>query len=169
MFESVIQFTSDLSKKRKCGTATFPSFSAVVAHLSVWRIKPGLCCLSKLIRQMRWSDLLQLKLWLSCELAGKHLRKTNSSNIDTQLDIGERNDNNFSPSNDDRSHKLQYLFQRSFTHPEGGVGKSQSFSPGGLGNNLYSASQSHSGPQKKLFFSKEKCRDALQLVPSPCT
>lgn len=113
MFESVIQFTSDLSKKRKCGTATFPSFSAVVAHLSVWRIKPGLCCLSKLIRQMRWSDLLQLKLWLSCELAGKHLRKTNSSNIDTQLDTGERNDNNFSPSNDDRRYMTQLSISES--------------------------------------------------------
>lgn len=51
---------------------------------------------------MQWSDLLQLKLWFSCELAGTYLKKTNSGNIDMWLDTSRRTGNYFSSSSDDR-------------------------------------------------------------------
>lgn len=62
---------------------------------------------------MQWSDLLQLKLWFSCELAGKYLKKTNSGNVDTWLDTSGRNYYYFSPSNDDRRYVTQLSISES--------------------------------------------------------
>lgn len=67
----------------------------------------------------------------------------------------------------DHKHKLQNLFQRSFIHREGDGGN---LNPSDLGSQKIIATllpQSHSGPQQKPFSLKEKCRGALQLVPSP--